>query len=1373
MKSNHRRLLRMLTLLLILTLLPMGLLTACQTPDVPDDPLPDDPLPDDPLPDDPSQDDPSQDDPTVDPNAAATLSEREVEVVEGSAIHENIYGRAPYGLTEVVNDYMTVYGPLLMNGTVNTFQTQSDYSSTHHVNAEGVSVFSDSPYEVKSIITDWKRQDDVYSLSFMTVINRCVFSDYERWCEENGRMDTPPSDDIQLQANGNYKGKTDGATMYMVPTERWIDFVWDTIETAMDLADFEYIMPEEPDVFSNTGYSPAFKAEWQAYYGEPWVAPSTSPEAMLKAQELKVYLIQRAYTVLSERIKQKNPDTKLCIATHSTLSYNTSNTKIAAGLATYLSSGIYDALNAQTWSDTIGTDLTVNGEKIKDFFVAGYLGYASYVDAAGDLPLYAATDALGDGAAKSFLSEDFYYDRYYAQLVTQLLQPEINRFSVVCWPGRSFDPASQDYRIVQQSAAAAVREASGKETTVSAGTPGITYLLSDSLTWQLEEQGWCLSTHDGVLGVTYPLVSDGIPLKIGAMDMVDSADDLDGVNLLIVSFDCQKPQSEEVVRAIADWVKGGGQLLYVGGRDRYDEIESMWWAKYGSPLQALLDMLELDVEVKALHSVGDGTLEWLGSKKQKAIAATGLAASYLNYTVTFEGDVDNILTLSDGATVGFEANVGDGRVVVLGTPSALYAQNANGSEAMRTLVEYACTEAQYEYDSTRLVWSKRGNIVAVHSFETQNMLTGRYINLLDPMMTIYTHYILEANESALLYDINDLDLSVPRLAFTGGELTKLEETAETTTVKVRSAQGAYVAMRLFCAEGLYPQSVKVTKGRVEEDCDWAWSAKDGSLYIRFKGDSKSGMTVTVSWGTDAVEDRNVPTIKERQEEELLARGFELLNPDVSAWEHLSKHTFMINETTGDIDKAFIYKNTGLLSSYGRYCDKENELIYRFDLTAYPELVAVMKICSNYLVQVSTDGENWTTVQDYVEVNGARMQGTSNAATVAIDSTKHAPGAQAMYVRLACADGGNWGGCIVQLDLYFRAVDIPETPVEDYETDQFDEAYYQTDSYQVKWAMIAGQEEADPDAEFIVVDTSVPSDVKIGKTCDRAKEIVYSFDLTTYPNAVVVLDVCQNYLIQVSRDGMSWITVRNSELALGQKVGYKGGASVVGISADKWLSGADRMYVRVADADASDGYGAVLSQLTLYHTGDGESTGSVVATTPEPEPPAPPKPSTDHYLPVTDVTGKVVDESYLAEYDEKYDSYQKETYRISGDTPDDVTGFEVRNTSMVNPKVGLYCDHGREVVYRIDLTQYQNAVLVMAIGQNYCLQISTDDVTYETVQDYLNVVGSRTKDSRFRHAVVIDTALYADGGDVLYVRLGGSENKGGYGGVLEHFAIYYQ
>jgi hypothetical protein len=291
--------------------------------------------------------------------------------------------------------------------------------------------------------------------------------------------------------------------------------------------------------------------------------------------------------------------------------------------------------------------------------------------------------------------------------------------------------------------------------------------------------------------------------------------------MLIVSFDCQKPQSEDVVDAIAEWVLAGGQLLYVGGRDRYDGISYKWWAAYGSPLQALLDKLELDVKAEHPEGFGDGTLTWHGERKKDSAAETGIADAYLNYTVTFEGDVDPLLTLSDGKTLAFAANAGKGHVLVVGAPSAMYAQSEKGSEAMRVLAEIACEGAPYAYDDTKLMWVKRGNIVAAHSFETQNMLTGRYVDLLDPMMSVHRHYILEPGEDALLYDVNDLDLSVPRLAFSGGEVVELEETADSTSFKVRSAQGSAVGMRLFAAAGTYPQSISVVKGRVACDFDYS------------------------------------------------------------------------------------------------------------------------------------------------------------------------------------------------------------------------------------------------------------------------------------------------------------------------------------------------------------------------------------------------------------------------------------------------------------------------------------------------------------------------------------------------------------------------
>ncbi len=1168
-------LLRIVTLMLAFLMMPGLIACGVVTPHEPDEPKDPD-QPGDPGTDQPGE--PGADQPTA-PEGAESLSEREVEVVTGQTIHDKNETRAPYGLTEVANDYMTVYEGLNLDGSVTVLQSQTSYASSHHVSVDGAFVFADSPYKVASIMNSWKQQKKSYNLSFMTVINRCVFADFELWCNENGYTDTPPSDDIQMLANGQHKGKTDGQTMYMVPTERWIEFVWATIDSAMDMADFEYIMPEEPDMHREAGYSESFKREWEAYYGEPWQDQASSPEAMLKSQELKVYLIQRAYKVIGERVKAKNPDTKLCIATHSTPSYNTTNCKIASGTNTYLSSGLFDAVDAQTWSDTIGTNLTVNGATVKDLFAAGMLGYASYVDAAGNMPLYACTDSVGDGAGKGLMKEEEYYPRYYAQTVTQLMQPEINRFNAVCWPSRSFDASSANYKLVQQNTIAALNEAAGKPVTLSAGTPGITYLLSDSLSWQWDNKGWSLSTHDAFLGVTYPLVTDGIPLKIASMESLTSAEQLKDVTLLIVSFDCQKPQNEQVVNAIAEWVLGGGTMLYVGGRDRYDEIESKWWAEYGSPLQALLDKLELDVAVRAPKQSGrDGELEWLGERSTKAVAETGLASKYLPYTAVFRGNVDEIMLL-DGEIVGFESKAGKGHITVFGTPSALYAQSEKGSEAMRAMAELACKSAPYQYDSTKLMWTKRGNIVAAHSFDRQSLLNGIYIDLFDPMLTVHDYYVLEPDQSALLYDVTDLDLSVPRFGFSGGEVSELTETAGQTTFKVNSAAGVDVAVRLFCADGTYPESISVKKGRMDIEYDMGWDSKFDSLIIRFEGDHKTGMTVTVNWGTTPTDDCALPTMEQKAQQKLEKLGYVELAPDLEKLcEGLNKQTYNI-KAGAEMDAPFIHSSTSLVSATGRYCDYQNEVIYRFDLTAFPDLIAVMYIEANYQVDVSTDGKNWKTVQNYVTLSGSHVMGRLNATHIAIESAKHAKGSDEMYVRLCSADGKGWGGSISKLELYTSGTPVIETPVVEYETDKFDASPYAT--YQTLTLNLAGE---DPlaDADFVYSNTGKITDKRTGRYCDRAAELIYCFDLTQYKNAVVALSVSQNYRIEVSTNGVTWKVARDSILATGQKVGYVGNPGVVGVSSETYAPGAAKMYIRLTDADPTDGYGAVITQLDIYY-----------------------------------------------------------------------------------------------------------------------------------------------------------------------------------------------
>jgi hypothetical protein len=251
-----------------------------------------------------------------------------------------------------------------------------------------------------------------------------------------------------------------------------------------------------------------------------------------------------------------------------------------------------DGVIGQTWSDTHNTDFPYNGTNVNDNFTNAFIEYSSYMDSVEGTNFYALADPMMDNTERT---EEGCQYMYRQSIAAQLMQPEIHRFEASVWPSRGFGNVTSEYRTEQLNIFEALNEMSGKAITTSAGTPGITYLLSDSLSWQFGPSSWGLSSKDGYYGVTYPVISDGVPLKVRSMEQIRTADDLDDVTLLLLSWDCQKPLSEDVCDAIADWIMAGGTALYIGGYDKFADSEAEWWAAWGSPLQALLDKLGLDI----------------------------------------------------------------------------------------------------------------------------------------------------------------------------------------------------------------------------------------------------------------------------------------------------------------------------------------------------------------------------------------------------------------------------------------------------------------------------------------------------------------------------------------------------------------------------------------------------------------------------------------------------------------------------------------------------------------------------------------------------------------------------------------------------------
>lgn len=870
--------------------------------------------------------------------------------------------------------YIQEYKGMKLEGVMTTFQTGTMFSETFGVNSDSVMVYA-TDYEH---FADWY-EPGTYVVDMMLAINRATkeyVSKYKR------------QDDIQTDRAGNFLEHSAGGSYYMVPTERWIEYVWDhMIKPVIIACHPQTIALEEPEMWAVSGYSKSFKQEWKAYYGEEWQDPASSPENMLKANLLKTYLFERIIVELSNRIKELSPGTQVYIATHSTVNY--SDWGIDAGLNHYVATGALDGVIGQTWSDTHNTAFPFRGTNFTDNFTNAFIEYSSYVDSVEGLNFYALADPMMDNS--HFTEEDCQYI-YRQSIAALLMQPEINRFQILPWVNRAFANVSNNYRTIQSQIYEMLNSVGGEDVEIEAGTPGITYLISDSLSWMNEGSGWAINTTDGLYGMLASLVRDGIPTKMKSMDQIESAADLEGVTVLLVSFDSNVPLDEKVNIAIAEWVDAGGTLLFISGSNQYWNIDNyFFWEEDGSPLNNLLKHLELDnITVSPLTSGAYFSTD--DSVLKKAFNNKSFSTKYLNFTITFEGTDESILTIGD-KTVGFDERVGDGHVIAIGLPSAFFSDTSFGPEMMRALTEYALDCTEYSYVSSDLMTVRRGNVVAAHAYNSVQILKGTYINLYSAQLSILKDPTIPKDDSVVLYDVSGFDLSVPRLAFTAGTVQSgsLSETKDALVYTVTSAGNTLVSNRILVPNGTYPKSISITKGKDKLDLtllQYDYEEETNSIFFLFDG-GMDPITITIEWGTD----KNAI-------------------PDMSGG--LGEVNILTNSSGND--EKYLIKNTAGVNSGVRYCDNDGELIYKFDIHEYDHPVYQIYISQNYIIEVSGDGQNWTMIADYSQGGTVeRVTNADNATVVNVDPATYKQIGSDLYIRIRnTTTSGGHGGAVSRI-----------------------------------------------------------------------------------------------------------------------------------------------------------------------------------------------------------------------------------------------------------------------------------------------------------------------------------------------------------------------
>ncbi|MBM3498380.1 MAG: hypothetical protein FJX74_06880 [Armatimonadetes bacterium] len=401
--------------------------------------------------------------------------------------------------------------------------------------------------------------------------------------------------------------------------------------------------PEEPEFFSRAGYSPAFRAEWQAAYGEPWQDQTSSVDARLKSERLKAQLEQQLLTDIYQAAREADPQAKRFLLAHSPLNYSAWGITFAH--CAMLRTGLVDEMVAQVWTGTARSAVTHQGKLAERTFENGFLEYSSSWNLARGLnvPVWFLMDPLEDNPDRSM--ED-YRDNYRRTLAASLMFPEVTRFEVMPWPTRIFGRVPPDFATEITSIIRVLSDMARQQgADWDCGTPGIATFIADSAMFQRGAPD--AGDMDDLYGLCLPLLMRGVPVQLAHLDRLTDEAYLAPYHTLLVSYDAMKPASAATNEALAQWVAAGGSLLVCGGDDAYCDADE-WWRRAGfhGPTDHLLSLLGFRTAGRRVSPGAEAP--W------QVVAETDYQGRMLENRRTLEIDLSAFLTDGDAAYLRLE-----------------------------------------------------------------------------------------------------------------------------------------------------------------------------------------------------------------------------------------------------------------------------------------------------------------------------------------------------------------------------------------------------------------------------------------------------------------------------------------------------------------------------------------------------------------------------------------------------------------------------------------------------------------------------------------------------------------------------------------------
>jgi hypothetical protein len=497
--------------------------------------------------------------------------------------------------------------PAAANREKTAFQTSGQWKPVTDVRSDVAIVYGandrrDMTFEER--VQSWR--DRGYVTHFMTGIAWGEYQDYftGKW---DGKWHL---DEGQVTVNGDTLWHGQMAP-YIVPSENFLRYMKERHVKRVIDAGIDAIYMEEPEFWMRSGYSDAFKREWEAYYGFPWRPQHESPENTYLSNKLKYHLYYRAleevFTYAAKYGRSKGMNVRCYVPTHSLVNY--SSWQIVSPEASLASLSCVDGYIAQVWTGTAREDTYYDGLRRERVFENAFLEYGSMESMTRPTgrKMFFLTDPIEDFP----LDWPDYRKNYQATFTAQLLYPMIADYEVMPWPDRIYEGLYKTcadcetkeriprfYSTQMQVMINTLNDMPLSDNKVS-GSHGIGVLMSNSLMFQRfpVHEGYDDPQFSNFYGQTLPLLKRGIPVSIVHIENTAYPDTWKDLRVLVMSYSNMKPMKPEYHSHIAQWVKDGGVLVYCGQDVDPYQTTMEWWNtggnSYAAPSIHLFELLEL------------------------------------------------------------------------------------------------------------------------------------------------------------------------------------------------------------------------------------------------------------------------------------------------------------------------------------------------------------------------------------------------------------------------------------------------------------------------------------------------------------------------------------------------------------------------------------------------------------------------------------------------------------------------------------------------------------------------------------------------------------------------------------------------------------